>query len=164
MKSRFTRLLPLCLAAFALATATSCHRKPKQYESVVQLVRYDVAERDENGKPTLVDVELEWDPCPGDQMETVRGGPAFAECMAKHKVGEMLPAFVVTSWDERGYYQWDITKVAECDRPPMPDDVSSFEKIQECSDLKSHGVRVGFECNRQPYADLVRVCPWMKRD
>ena len=98
------------------------------------------------------------------QIEIVRGGPAFAECMGKHKVGEMLPAHVRTSWDERGYYRWDITKVAECDRPPMEDDVSSFEKVQECKDVKLHGVQVGFECNRQPYAELIKICPWMKRN
>lgn len=154
----------LLVALVAIGCLSACHRKPKSYESVVQLVRYDVADRDGEGKPVLADVELEWDPCPGDQIEIVRGGPAFAECMGKHKVGEMLPAHVRTSWDERGYYRWDITKVAECDRPPMEDDVSSFEKVQECKDVKLHGVQVGFECNRQPYAELIKICPWMKRN
>jgi hypothetical protein len=161
---RAPRLRSLLVAALALGSLTACHRKPKTYESVVQLVRYDVADRDEKGNATLADVELEWDPCPGDQIEIVRGGPEFAACMGKHKVGEMLPALVRTSWDERGYYRWDITKVADCERPPMVDDVSSFEKVQECNDVKLHGVAVGFSCNRQPYAELIKICPWMQRN
>jgi hypothetical protein len=141
-----------------------CGKKERIYESVVQLARYDVAEQDDKGNPTLVDAELEWDPCPGDQFETIRGGPEFAACMAKHKVGEMLPVVVKWSWDERGFFRWDVLKVAECDRPPQEGDVASFEKIQECNEIKSHGVVTGFTCNRKPYAELIKICPWMRRE
>jgi hypothetical protein len=160
--SRLARLA--LIAPLAAALLSGCTPKERIYESVVQLARYEVAERDEKGAPQLVDAELEWDPCPGDQFETVRGGPEFAACMTKYKVGDMLPVVVRHSWSTRGYYRWAVLKVGDCDRPPSQGDVSSFEKIQECNDVKIHDVVSGFECNRKPYAELVKVCPWMRRE
>ena len=55
----------------------------------------------DKGAPKVVDYELEWDPCPGDQFQVIRGDATFAQCMAKYDVGELvhdggvLPAFVV---------------------------------------------------------------------
>ncbi|HEU4533172.1 MAG TPA: hypothetical protein VFS00_03605, partial [Polyangiaceae bacterium] len=100
---RPARLAPLALLApIAASLAGGCAPKERIYESVVQLARYEVAERDEKGTPLLVDAELEWDPCPGDQFETVRGGPEFAACMTKYKVGDMLPVVVRHAWSTRG--------------------------------------------------------------
>ncbi|MCC6644962.1 MAG: hypothetical protein IT374_05245 [Polyangiaceae bacterium] len=161
------RRIELRVVAWALALAalsTGCRRKDKTYESVVQLVRYDAPETGDDGKPLYADVELEWDPCPGDQIEVVRGDAAFAACMAKHELGEMLVAEVRTAWDARGFYRWDITKVADCDRPPQAGDTASFEKIQECGDVTLHGQKAGYRCLRKPYADLIKICPWMRRD
>ena len=83
----------LTLGAMAIALA-GCHRS-KSYESVCQIVRSDAVEKNEKGETTLLDLELEWDPCPGDQFQVVRGGKEFAACMAKHKEGDLVPVRVV---------------------------------------------------------------------
>lgn len=152
------------LSVLALAAALpSCHEGPKTYESTIQLWRYDVVENGPDGKPVLADVEIEWEKCPGDQMEVVRGGSAFAQCMGKYKVGEIVPAKVLWGWDDRGFYQWDVTQIGDCARPVEEKDPSSFEEIEECEDVTAHGNAVGFTCNRKPYAKLREVCPWMRR-
>jgi hypothetical protein len=158
-------LVPLALLApLAACLFGGCSKEERIYESVVQLSRYDVVERDDKGNPVSVDAELEWDPCPGDQFQTIRGGPAFAACMTKYKVGDMLPVFVRHYWTTRGFYRWSVLKLGDCERPPERGDVTSFEKIQECSEVTSYGVNVGFECSRKPEKELVKICPWMRRE
>ncbi|HEU4411016.1 MAG TPA: ATP-binding protein [Polyangiaceae bacterium] len=154
------RLAPLA----ACLLLGGCTPKDRHYESVVQLSRRDVVERDDKGNPVSIDVELEWDPCPGDQFQTIRGGPEFTACMAKYEVGDMLPVVVRHFWSTRGFYRWSVLKLGDCDRPPERGDTTSFEKIQECSDVKSYGVNVGFQCSRKPYADLIKICPWMRHE
>ena len=128
-----------------------------------QLIRRDVVEADEKGEPQLLDVELEWDPCPGDQFQVVRGGKDFAKCMSRYPVGEMLPVRVVHWWDNRGYFRWDVYQVGECSRTPEPEAEGSYEKSQECSNKDNYGQVSGFECSRRPFRKLVSVCPWMSR-
>ena len=111
-----------------------------------------------------MDLELEWDPCPGDQFQTVRGGAEFAECMAHYEVGDALPVVVRHWWDSQGFYVWDLESVGGCARAIEPDSEGSFEKSQECHDVIAHGVVVGFECSRLPFQELVAVCPWMERN
>ncbi len=153
------RAICLFLVGSMLLDCKSTHR----YESVCQLIRREVVERDEHGNPLQVDVELEWDPCPGDQFQVVRGGAEFARCMAQYTVGQALPVNVVHWWDSRGYYVWDVESVGACRREVEPTSEGSFEKSQECHDVQSHGFNVGFECNRRPFERLVSVCPWMVR-
>jgi hypothetical protein len=94
----------------------------------------------------------------------VRGDAAFAECMTQYEVGDALPVVVRHWWDSRGYYVWDIESVGACAHAIEPGAEGSFEKSQECHDVVQHGVTVGFECNRQPFQELVAVCPWMARE
>lgn len=135
-----------------------------RYESVCQLIERDVVERDADGNATLVDLELEWDPCPGDQFQAVRGGAEFARCMERYEVGDAVPVTIRHWWDTRGYYRWDLESVGDCAHEIEPDASGSFEKSQECHDVVQHGAVVGFECNRQPFEELVSVCPWMARE
>jgi hypothetical protein len=151
----------LLLASAALLC--SCHRTEK-FESVCQLVRADVVEVDDKGVPQVFDVELEWDPCPGEQFQVVRGGAEFAACMKQHAVGDLLPVEVEHFWTVRGYYQWEVTKIGGCDRPMDLTAEGSYEKSQECNEIIQHGQKVGFTCSRKPFARLVDVCPWMARN
>lgn len=148
----------------ALAAALAGCHPTERYESVGQLIQNDVIEVDDKGKALVQEVEFEYDACPGDQFQVVRGGAEFAECMKKHAVGDMISVGIVHFWDERGYYRWEVTRVGECDRPPQPEAEGSYEKSQECTDVKHYGQVVGFTCNRKPFARLVEICPWMARD
>jgi hypothetical protein len=142
---------------------SGCGKPERRFESVCQIVRKDVVETAENGEPEIVDVELEWDPCPGDQYQVVRGGKEFAACAQKLEIGAMVPVQVKHWWDERGYYTWDVYKVADCSRDIEPESEGSYEKSQECSDETMFGRTAGFSCSRRPFKRLVSVCPWMAR-
>jgi hypothetical protein len=135
-----------------------------RYESVVQILHRDVVEQDKEGKITQVDIEVEWDPCPGEQFQMIRGGPEFAACTEKMKVQDYVPVVVLHWWDARGYYRWDIEKLGDCahrieDRTP-----GSYERGQECRDVTHYTRKAGFICSRKPKAALVEKCPWMKRE
>ncbi len=154
----------LVLALVVCAVATSACSKTHRYESAVQIVRKDIVEKDDNGAPLQVDYEVEWDACPGDQFQVIRGGKAFAECTAKLAVGDMVPVYVTHFWDERGFYRWDIERMGDCWRPIEPDSPGSYEKGQECRDVKNQGFTTGFTCSRKPFRQLVTRCPWMARE
>ncbi|MEI8256490.1 MAG: hypothetical protein WCJ30_12520 [Deltaproteobacteria bacterium] len=151
----------ICL--FLVGASVSSCNPTQRFESVCQLIRREVVETDAHGSPQLVDLELEWDACPGDQFQVVRGGAAFARCMARYSIGDALPVTVRHWWDSRGYYVWDLESVGVCRREIEPASEGSFEKSQECHDVRTHGFDVGFECNRRPFEQLVSVCPWMAR-
>jgi hypothetical protein len=152
----------LLLAVLFAVSVTAC-KKEEQFESVCQIVRMDSVEENEKGETTVIDVELEWDPCPGDQFQVVRGGAAFAKCVKENEVGSLVPVQVKHWWDDRGYYVWDVYKVGECSREIEPDSEGSYEKSQECNDQAMFGRNVGFECSRRPFKRLVSICPWMAR-
>jgi hypothetical protein len=140
-----------------------CGKQERRFESVCQIVRKDVIEFTETGEPEVIDVELEWDPCPGDQFQVLRGGKDFAACMQKLEVGSLVPVQVKHWWDDRGYYTWDVYKVGDCTRDIEPESEGSYEKSQECSDDTMYGRTAGFSCSRRPFKKLVSVCPWMAR-
>lgn len=142
----------------------SCRHPTERFEGVCQLISKDVVTTDDKGEPLQMDLELEWDACPGDQYQVVRGGGDFAKCMAKYEVGDMVPVRVVHFWDSLGFYRWDLDRVGDCERSVEPESAGSYEKSQECNDAKSHGHVDGFTCSRLPFKKLVSVCPWMARD
>jgi hypothetical protein len=153
----------LVLASLALA---GCGHPERRYESVCQVTRMNVVETGDKDVTQQLDLELEWDPCPGDQVQIVRGGEEFAACIAKKgtKPGDMVPVKVLHFWDTRGFFRWDIDEVDGCARPIQPDVEGSYEKSQECQETKGHGRVDGFACNRRPFKRLVSICPWMARD
>lgn len=152
------------VCALLLLLTLGCRREERHFESVCQIVRSDVVDVDAQGRTSLVDVELEWDPCPGDQFQVVRGGHDFAACMQRYEPGQRVPVLVKQWWDDRGYYTWDVYQVGECKRTIEPNAEGSYEKSQECHDLSMHGRGTGFFCSRRPFAELLAVCPWMARD
>jgi hypothetical protein len=151
-------------SAAALGSLLSgCHRD-ERFESVCQITRKAVVEVDDKGVAAQVDFELEWDPCPGDQVQIVRGGAEFAKCMEAYNPGDFVNVKVVHFWDSRGYYDWDLYEIAGCARPIEHDTTGSYAKSQECTDTKTHGHTDGFACSLRPFRKLVDVCPWTARD
>jgi hypothetical protein len=150
------------LGSASLLALAACH-PTEAFESTVQVVRNDPVANAENGDISLVDLELEWDPCPGDQYQVIRGGHDFAACAAKYPRGTYVPVKVVHFWDPRGYYRWDISRFGDCDRPIEPDAEGSYEKSQECVPVEAYGHPVGFSCSRRPFRQLLATCPWMGR-
>jgi hypothetical protein len=153
-------VVPFGLLAFTLS---ACAPKERSFESVCQIVRRSDVDVDDAGTVTQIELELEWDPCPGDQFQVVRGGTDFAACMAKYPVRTYVPVRVKKWWDDRGYYRWDLTRVGDCERTPEPESEGSYEKSQECEDVASFGQPVGFFCRRRPEKRLLQICPWMAR-
>jgi hypothetical protein len=152
------------LALVSLAALTSCDsKKESHWESVCQIVNRTEVHKDPDGTVTLVDMELEWDPCPGDQFQVIRGGKAFAACSAKFKEGQLVPVHVLHYWDDRGFYRWTMEKVGDCAANVQRDDRGSFEKGQTCEDVVFHGRNAGFHCSRRPEKRLISICPWMAR-
>lgn len=150
-------------AALATALAFAGCSREQRHESVCSIVRKEVLEKGEDGTPTMLDFELEWDPCPGDQFQVIRGNAEFAACADKYAVGDYVPVLVRHFWDNRGYFRWDIERVGDCERAIEKDSEGSYEKSQECHDVVQYGKTVGFECNRTPFRDLLNRCPWMAR-
>ena len=158
----FPFVRPAVLALLALSVV-ACKKGEERFESVCQVVRRDEVEVNDKGETEVVDIELEWDPCPGDQFQVVRGGKEFATCMKRYEVGKLVPVFVKHWWDDRGYYAWDVYKVGDCKRDIEFGVEGSYEKSQECSDQTMYGRLAGFSCSRRPFKGLVTACPWMAR-
>lgn len=157
------KLEQIAVLAALLASLAGCKEGERRFESTCQIVRRDVVETSDKGEPEILDVELEWDPCPGDQYQVVRGGKEFAACMQRYEDGKLVPVLVKHWWDDRGYYAWDVYKIGECARDIEFGVEGSYEKSQECSDQTMYGRPAGFSCNRRPFKGLVATCPWMAR-
>ena len=153
-----------CAFVAAIGTTLGCSHPTRDYESTVQIVRRTVVERDDKAVVQMVDLELEWDPCPGDQFQVVRGNQEFAKCTEHLKSGAYATVHVRHFWDPRGYYRWDITQLAGCARTIETTSEGSYEKSQECHSDDAYGMSVGFTCSRKPFRELVAICPWMARD
>ena len=158
-----SKLESLAVTLAFLGSLTACGKQERRFESTCQIVRRDVVETNDRGEPEILDVELEWDPCAGDQFQVVRGGKAFAACMQRYDVGQLVPVLVKHWWDNRGYYVWDVYQVGDCARAIEFGVEGSYEKSQECTDQVMYGRTSGFSCNRRPFKGLVATCPWMAR-
>jgi hypothetical protein len=148
--------------ALASVLTTGCHR-PKKFEADVEITRMSVVRRDDQGKPQTLDLEISYFACPGTQIEVMRGGPEFAACVLKHKVGDKVHVGIEHVWDPRGYYRNNVVKVGECTHAYDPDDEASFLMVRECEDWTVNGAKVGFKCNYTPEKTLLKQCPWFAR-
>lgn len=151
------------LALLSAVALLGCGPKEERFESVCQIVHKEVVEVSDKGEPSVVDFELEWDPCPGDQFQIVRGDADFAKCMEKYSQGDYVSVKVAHLWDTRGFYYWDLYQVGGCTRA-IEDEEGSFEKSQECTDESAYGEPIGFNCSRRPKKRLLDVCPWTARN
>lgn len=147
--------------SFVLLAA--CGHKSESFESVLQFVKRVDVEKNDKGEVEQADFEFEWDPCPGDQFQMVRGGRDFAKCMEKYESGDYLPVRVTRFWNGLGYYQWDVYRIGDCERAIEENAEGSYEKSQECTDHKHYGRESGFDCTRRPFRKLVSICPFMAR-
>lgn len=155
----------LTAAALASAGLLSCGHPTTRWESVVQVVRKEAVEKDEStGEILTIDFEVEWDPCPGDQFQVIRGGRKFASCAAKYEVGDFVPVIANHFWDPHGYYRWDVERLGDCPHAVEPESLGSYEKSQDCRDVEHYDRQVGFMCRRKPHRQLLARCPWMARE
>lgn len=158
------RSLGALLVAFLMSVVSlGCGHKEERFESVLQLLSRSDVEKDDKGEVEQADFEFEWDPCPGDQFQVVRGGKDFAKCMEKYEKGDYVSVTVKHYWDPHGFYKWDVEKVGDCERGIEEASEGSFEKSQECQEHKMYGRVSGFDCTRRPFKKLVGICPWMAR-
>lgn len=143
-----------------VAALAGCSDQSKHYRTTVQLARTHVVQSPQ-GK--VIDVELEYSDCPGEQQEIFQADAAFADCIARYKPGDKVEAQVVWSRLPDGHYDSEVERVGECPRKRDARDVRSYEVIHECSDIVVNGVVVGFHCDRKPTPKLLAACPWFRR-
>jgi hypothetical protein len=154
------RLGGLVLGVLLLVpSATACH-KSKQYETTVEITRSTPVRKDEAGVLLTADLEFSYSECPGTQIEVIRGGKDFAACASKFKVGDKVKIKLEHHWDTEGFYDYDVSDVQGCTRPPDPNDEASYKMVRECADWNVNGARVGFQCNYTNKKELNKKCPW----
>jgi hypothetical protein len=144
--------------------ATRCSKPTERFESSVQVVRHEAVKKDKDGTTLIVDFEVEWDACPGDRFQVLRGDKDFAACTAGYEIGQYVPTMVRHYWDDRGFYRWDIERLGDCPRAIDPNALGSYEKSEDCDDVKAYGLKVGFRCDRKASPALLKRCPWMARE
>lgn len=156
------KLIVTALVASAIPVVSACHR-PKEYEATVEITRTFVIRKDEAGAPINSDAEFSYIECPGTQIEVIRGGKEFSECMKKYKVGDKVKAKLTYAWDNEGFWDYDVHTLGDCKRPPDPNDEASYKMIRDCSDWNVNGTRVGFLCKYTDKTELNKKCPWFKK-
>lgn len=132
------------------------------YTSKVKLNRIFVNRTDKDGSPLTVDVETDFFECPGENRKIIRGGKEFAQCIVKHAEGETLPIEMKVGRRKDGRLRSRVVKVGDCNRIPDPTDTRSYDVNQDCKELKTDGITVGFHCDRTPSQELLNKCPWFR--
>jgi hypothetical protein len=143
-------------------TATSCHRS-RTYDARATVTRVSPVRKDETGKTLTLDFEISYDECPGTQTEVMRGDAAFAACVSKYAVGTKVPLRIDHAWTAEDRYGWTVKRVGDCDRAVDPSDEASYALVRDCRDWTVNETRVGFQCEYNPGAELLKKCPWFRR-
>lgn len=158
---RAMRLVPFALGVGLLLTAPAC-KKPQRYTTTVEVLK--VRRFGQDPKASITELELKFAECPGEALKVVRADKSFAECGAKIKRGDTIPAEVVLSYSsERSAYRNEIVRLAECDMKVDPKDEANYELVQQCKSLVATGVEVGVHCERSRSPELIAKCPWLRR-
>ena len=152
---------PAATVAIVLASlvALGCRNKPVTYQSRVRVQRAVVVTSDEQKKPLTADVTFLWADCPGEQRQTVRSGKELAACVPKLRAGEIVPVTVIWEQEAHGGYDWHVTEIAGCPVPPVDDDDSSFEAVQDCHPSIQHDAVLGFHCDPRAQGRAHRKVP-----
>lgn len=156
-------LIPV-LAATGVMLAAGCGKKARTYETRVTLKSIQVVTRDAAGTPQVLEVNVEYPDCAGEQLETLQGNAEFTKCALKFKVGDVLPASLEWGPTDFGHYDSEITRIGDCPRKRDPRDARSYEVVQVCNDVNVNGVKAGFHCDRKPSKELLTQCPWFTRE
>lgn len=155
------KVLILVLVPFLLSFC----KEEKIYTTTVEINRIEVVRFDEQKNPQVIDVEISYPNCPGNQIEIFRSNQEFANCvLSNYKKKDRVNAEIHWYWNTLGHYQWDVTKLGDCIRWKDPADEFSYEMVEECEDFIVYGAKVGFVCRRIPTKELLKVCPWFKRE
>jgi hypothetical protein len=150
----------VALGALGVALLGGCSRESRRYDTTVQIVRTETVK---NRGGTVIDVDLEYTDCPGDQREIFQADAAFALCINRYKFGEKVQASVLFTQMRDGHFDSEIEQVGECRRSRDSQDERSYEIVHQCHDLKVNGVVIGFRCDRKPTRELLAKCPWFRR-
>lgn len=161
------RLFPFAFAATIplFLSLTGCGEKAKKFDTTVEVLQVKRFGKDPKA-PTLMDLEVKFDACPGDVRRVVRADKDFAACAtSKLKAGDKVPAQVDFKWSsERSNYRSDFVSIAGCPVKLDPKEEANYEMVQVCEDMKATGATVGVHCDRTRGPALVAKCPWMKRE
>lgn len=151
----------ILLLALALV---SCEGKPKFFDTKVTLKSVEIVARDgKTNEPQIIEINVEYPDCPGEQLETLQGNALFTKCALQYKVGETLSANIEWGPTDYGHYDSEIVKLGDCARQRDPRDARSYEVVQTCADVVVNGNKAGFHCDRKPTKDLLQKCPWFAR-
>jgi hypothetical protein len=156
------KLIVMALVAASAIPLLGCHR-PKEFEANVEITRTAIIRKDESGVPLTSDAEFSYVECPGTQIEVIRGGKEFSECLKKYKVGDKVKVKMTYAWDAEGFWDYDVHDLGDCKRPPDPNDEASYKMVRDCSDWNVNGTRVGFQCKYTDKVELNKKCPWFKK-
>jgi hypothetical protein len=163
-RSTPSTLKKLLVGALVLAglPLVACH-KPKTYEVNVQITRLHAVRKDEAGNALTTDLEITFNECPGTQIDVLRGGKEFGDCMKKYKEGDKIKVKLEHKWDPEGHWDYDVFEAGGCKRPPDPADEASYKLVRDCKDWNVNGAKVGFQCSYAEKAELNKKCPWFHR-
>jgi hypothetical protein len=155
------KIIPCLLILFSLF----CKKADKFYETNVEITRKDIVVYDADKKPMVIDLEINYRDCPGNQVEVIRGGKEFANCINSigRSVGERIHIDIKWEWNDSGYYKWTVVKVGSCERIIDPLDEVSFDLVEECEDYFVYGNQIGFVCKKIPTDVLINSCPWFRK-
>ncbi len=151
------------LIGLAAVLTLSCETKPKYFDTKVTLKSVEVVARDAKNEPQIIEVQVEYPDCPGEQLETLQGNVEFTRCALKYKVGDEIGAQIEWGPTDYGHYDSEIVKLGDCPRKRDPRDARSYEVVQTCADVMVNGVKAGFHCDRKPTEELLGKCPWFAR-
>lgn len=155
-------LVITAVAASAIVSSVAgCHR-PKQYEANVEVTRTAIIRKDESGNPLTSDLEFSYVGCPGTQIEVIRGGKEFSECIKQFKLGDKVKVKLTHQWSDEGHWDYAVYQVNDCKRPPDPNDEASYKIVRDCADWNVNGAKVGFLCKYEDKNELNKKCPWFK--
>jgi hypothetical protein len=155
------KIIPFLLILFTLF----CKESEKSYETNVEITRKDVVVYDNDKKPMVMDLEINYRDCPGNQVEVIRGGKEFANCINStgKSLGDKIHIDIKWEWSDSGYYKWTVIKVDSCERVIDPFDGVSFDLVEECEDYLVYGNQIGFVCKKIPTDSLIKSCPWFRK-
>jgi hypothetical protein len=150
--------------AFSLPVALSACSKPKTYTTQVVVEQVQTFGSASGGMPSLMDLDIKFVDCPGNQHRIMRGDKAFSACGGKIKKGDKLTAEILFTYAaERDQYRSEVVKLGDCPVKLDPKDEANYEMVQTCTDLTASGATVGVHCDRTRNKALVEKCPWYKR-
>ncbi len=152
------------MLAFVCLALVSCESKPRMFDTTVTLRSVEIVARDpKTNDPRIVEINVEYPDCPGEQLETLQGNQEFTQCASKFKVGQVIPATIEWGPTDYGHYDSEITRLGDCPRKRDPRDARSYEVVQSCGDVIVNGNKAGFHCDRKPTKELLTKCPWFAR-